>query len=182
MCGAIFAAMGADVIKVESQSRPDPTRTSTPAFFQRLNGAKTDITIDLSKPDHADWLRVEVMASDMVISGARPRGLASLGLAPRDYLKQTPGGVWIAITGHGWYGALGDRVGFGDDASAAGGLLGRTDDGEPRFLGDALADPFTGLAAAVAGLQALAERGGQIVCASLAHCASGAAFEAGLWA
>ena len=182
MCGAIFAAMGADVIKVESQARPDPTRTSTPEFFRRLNGAKTDITIDLSKPDHANWLREEVMSSDMVISGARPRGLKSLGLVARDYLKQKAGGVWIAITGHGWYGPPGERVGFGDDASAAGGLLGWTEDIEPRFLGDALADPFTGLVAAVAGLQALSERGGQIVGASLAHCASSAAFEAGLWA
>ena len=181
MCGAIFAAMGAEVIRVESRARPDPTRTSTPEFFRRLNGAKTDITIDLSKPDHAHWLREEVMASDMVISGARPRGLRSLGLVPRDYLKQKAGGVWIAITGHGWHGPPGERVAFGDDASAAGGLLRRTKGGEPRFMGDALADPFTGLAAAVAGLQALVERGGRIVDASLARCASGAAFEAGLW-
>lgn len=181
MCGAILAAMGADVIRVESKARPDPTRSHTPEFFQRLNGAKTDILVDFSDPAHVSWLREEMLSADIVVSGSRPRGLASLGLKPRDYLQKKPGGVWIAITGYGWYGPPSDRVAFGDDASAAGGLIEWNDQGEPRFLGDALADPVTGLAGAIVGLQALLEQGGRIVSASMAHCASGAAFEAGLW-
>ncbi|MBJ7412950.1 MAG: CoA transferase, partial [Phenylobacterium sp.] len=32
MCGAILAAMGAEVLKVESVRRPDPTRLSTPGL------------------------------------------------------------------------------------------------------------------------------------------------------
>lgn len=180
MCGAILAAMGADVVKVETRCRPDPTRISTPDLFERLNGSKTDITIDLSDPSHRAWLREEVASADIVISSARPRGLASLGLSPRDMLQGSPGGVWIAITGHGWYGPQRDRVAFGDDAAAAGGLVCWTEEGEPEFLGDALADPLTGMVAAVHAIAALQEGGGQIVCASMAHVASGAAFRAGL--
>ena len=62
--------------------------------------------------------------------------------------------MWIAITAHGWHT---DRVGFGDDCAVAGGLLGEG----PCFLGDALADPLTGLEAALAALdhQARGERG-----------------------
>jgi hypothetical protein len=180
MCGAILAAMGADVIKIETAGRPDPTRTATPEFFRRLNGAKTDITVDLSDPAHRAWLREEVGSADVVISGARPRGLASLGLSPRETLKQAPGRVWVAITGYGWYGPPSERVAFGDDAAAAGGLVAWTEAGEPHFLGDALADPVTGLAAAIGALTALTERGGRMVCTTLAHSAAGAAFQAGL--
>jgi crotonobetainyl-CoA:carnitine CoA-transferase CaiB-like acyl-CoA transferase len=180
MCGAILAAMGAEVIKVEATSRPDPTRTSTPEFFKHLNGGKADIVIDLSNPEHIRWLREEVAAADIVISSARPRGLASLGLSPREKLQRSPGGVWIAITGYGWYGESSDRVAFGDDAAAAGGLVRWTEAGEPHFLGDALADPLTGMMAAVGGLEALLDGGGRIANVSLARVAAGAAFQAGL--
>lgn len=180
MCGAILAAMGAEVVKIETTGRPDPTRTATPEFFRRLNGAKTAITIDRSDPSHGQWLREEVASADIVISSARPRGLASLGLSPREKLQQSPGGVWIAITGYGWYGESSHRVAFGDDAAAAGGLVRWTDAGEPHFLGDALADPLTGMMAAIGGLKALLEGGGRIADANLAHVAAGAASHAGL--
>lgn len=54
--------------------------------------------------------------------------------------------VWAAITAHGW---AEDRVGFGDDCAAAGGLASWVD-GEQRLVGDALADPLTGLEGALA--------------------------------
>ena len=57
----------------------------------------------------------------------------------------------MAITAHGFAGPGATRVGFGDDCAAAGGLV-RWEDGAPRFLGDALADPLTGLEAALAVL------------------------------
>lgn len=180
LCGAILAAMGAEVVKVETSARPDPGRTSTPRFFQRLNGAKTDIILDFSDPAHREWLRDQVAAADMVISSARPRGLAALGLDPRAKLQGSPGAVWIAITGYGWRGPESGRVAFGDDAAAAGGLVRWTEAGQPHFLGDALADPLTGMAAAVAGLGGLLQRGGRIVCPSLARVAAGAAVHAGL--
>ncbi|MBU1376776.1 MAG: CoA transferase [Alphaproteobacteria bacterium] len=179
MCGAILAAMGAEVVRVESIGRPDPTRVTMPAFFNRLNGAKTDIAVDLADPEQRAWLREDVMSADVVISSARARGLASLGLSPREKLTAVPGGVWAAITGYGWHAAP-DRVAFGDDAAAAGGLVRWTATGEPNFLGDALADPLTGLAAAIGILEALGRRGGRLVAASLAYSAAGAAFEAGL--
>ena len=179
MCGAILAAMGAEVIKVEISSRPDPTRISAPKFFRRLNGAKTDITIDLADPSHREWLRGEIAVASIVISSARPRGLGSLGLDPKAKLRGSPGAVWVAITGYGWYGPASERVAFGDDAAAAGGLV-RWVDGAPLFLGDALADPLTGMAAAVGALDALLEGGGRMVGASLARIAAGAASAAGL--
>ena len=174
MCGAVLAAAGCAVSKVESTRRADPTRQSTPEFFRRLNGAKADLAFDFSTPDGRRRLRAEILAADVVITGARPRGLASLGLSIEELMAERAGLVWVAVTGYGWTGPDAGRVAFGDDAAAAGGLVG-WEAGAPRFLGDALADPVTGLAAAVGALQALQEGGGMLVDAALARSAAAAA-------
>ena len=101
-------------------------------------------------------------------------------MAPASLFAERPGLVWVAISGYGWTGEAADRVAFGDDAAAAGGLVHWTPDGPPNFLGDALADPLTGLAAASGALQALAQGGGVIVDAALARIAAGAAAQLGL--
>ena len=177
MCGAVLAAAGAQVVKVESTRRPDPTRTATPAFFQRLNGRKRDLPLDLGAAAGQGRLRDEIAATDLLITSARPRAFASLGLAPEQIFRANPALTWVAITGYGWTGAAGQRVAFGDDAAAAGGLVRWTAGGAPRFLGDALADPVTGLAAAIGALQGLASGGGVMVDISLARSAAGAAAE-----
>lgn len=175
LCGAVFAALGAEVTRLESLGRPDPTRSTTPAFFQRLNGEKAELALDLAAPaDRAElWRRVTT--SDVLITSARPRAFAGLGLDPEAVFAVRPGLVWVAITGHGWVGEAGGRVGFGDDTAAAGGLLGWSEAGSPFFLGDALSDPVTGLAAASSALQAVAEGGGMLVDAAMSRCAATAA-------
>ena len=180
LCGAVLAAMGAAVTKVESTRRPDPTRTSTPGFFLDLNGAKAPLALDLASPAGQARLRDEIADADVLITGARPRAFAGLGLDPEAVFRGNPGLTWVAVTGYGWTGEAAARVGFGDDTAAAGGLLRWTGRGEPRFLGDALADPVTGLAAAVGALRALDLGGGVLVDAALARSAAGAAGVLGL--
>jgi len=180
MCGAVLAATGASVVKIESQGRPDPTRTATPVFFDRLNGRKAFLSLDFGVADGLARLRAEVAAADVLITSARPRAFAGLGLAPEAVFAANPSLVWVAITGYGWTGERASRVAFGDDAAAAGGLVGWTADGEPRFLGDALSDPVTGLAAAVGALQALLAGGGVLVDVAMARAAAGAASALGL--
>ena len=175
MCGAILAAAGCEVTKVESVGRPDPTRTGTPEFHRSLNSAKAELALDFAEPAGRAALRELVLAADVVITGARPRAFAGLGFDAEEIVDG--GAVWVAITGYGW--AKGQRVAFGDDAAAAGGLV-DWNGGEPRFLGDALADPVTGLAAAVGALEALYSGGAMFVDAGLAPCAAGAAARMGL--
>jgi hypothetical protein len=175
MCGAMLAEAGCDVTKVESTRRPDPTRASMPAFFQRLNGGKRDLPLDLSSAAGQGQLRDLILAVDVLITSARPRAFASLGLSPEDIFRANPALTWVAITGYGWTGAAASRVAFGDDAAAAGGLVRWTRAGAPRFLGDALADPVTGLAAAIGALEGLTAGGGVLVDISLARSAAGAA-------
>lgn len=175
LCGAVLAAAGCAVTRVESARRPDPTRLSTPDFFRRLNGAKAELALDLAAPDGRTRLREAILAADLVITSARPRGLASLGLDPDAIFAAHPGLVWVAVSGYGWSGGQANRVAFGDDAAAAGGLVRWSASGAPRFLGDALADPLTGLAAAAGALEALVAGGGILVDAALAEAAAGAA-------
>jgi hypothetical protein len=181
LCGAILAAMGAEATKIESAGRPDPTRASTPEFFRRLNGGKAHLALDLRDTDQRLKLREAAIGADILITSARPRAFAGLGIEPQDIFAANPGLVWVAITGYGWTGAAAGRVAFGDDAAAAGGLVGWTS-GEPRFLGDALSDPLTGLVAASGALTALDAGGAVVVDVAMARCAAGAARFLGLGA
>lgn len=180
LCGAVLAAGGAEVTKVESTRRPDPSRVSTPDFFRRLNGAKDDLALDFADPAARARLRDMILDAGVLITSARPRAFEQLGLAPDLLFAERPDLVWVAISGYGWCGEAADRVAFGDDAAAAGGLVRWTGEGEPHFLGDALGDPLTGLAAAAGALRALGAGGGVIVDAALARTAAGAAAELGL--
>lgn len=179
LCGAVLAQMGAAVSKVECIHRPDPGRLSTPEFHRRLNGAKSDVRLDLRSATGLATLRELVEAADVVITSARPRALARLGLDLAALFAANPALVWAAVTGYGWTEGDACRVAFGDDAAAAGGLVRWTPAGEPHFLGDALADPITGLACAAGVLESLQDGGGVLVDAALARCAAGAASRLG---
>jgi len=175
LCGAVLAAAGWAVTKVESRARPDTTRVATPGMFDRLNGEKTHQSIDLSDPADIAWLREQIAGADVVVTSARPRAFEQLGLTPGSMFLRNPGLTWVAISGYGWLDEQADRVAFGDDAAAAGGLVRRLQGGEPRFMGDALADPLTGLAAAVGALKSVQRGGGFVVDAALAVTAAGVA-------
>lgn len=175
LCGAILAAMGARVLRIESLRRPDPMRISTPEFFQRLNDAKQQISLDFQTPEGRAGLKAAIHEADVLITSARPRAFAGLGINPDEVFAAKPGFIWVAITGYGWSGAAADRVAFGDDAAAAGGLVRWTPGGAPRFLGDALADPVTGLAAAIGALRGLEAGGGVLIDVALARMAAAAA-------
>lgn len=173
LCGAVLAAGGAEVVKVESSRRPDPTRRHTPGFFHALNGQKADLVLDLTAPDDQGRLRDLIRAADVLITSCRPRALPSLGLDEDDVFAAAPGLVWVAVAGYGWTGEGSGRVAFGDDAAAAGGLVSWRE-GVPRFLGDALADPVSGLMAAAAAIGALASGRGGLVDVAMARCAAAA--------
>lgn len=172
LCGGVLAALGADVIKVETTARPDPTR-NLPALNARLNGGKTLIQTDFGDADRRADIFDLICRADILVTSARPRALDQLGWSEARLRSANPGLIHVAITVHGFYGAAGLRVGFGDDAAAAGGLVDLAADGTPAFLGDALADPLTGLAAASGALAALCAGQGGLIDAALARTAAG---------
>lgn len=158
LCASLLGEAGAEVIKVESVERPDAARRGDPELFSRLNAAKAHEWVDLRSPAGRRRLRELVSTADVVVESSRPRALEQVGILAAEMLA-LPGGptVWVSITGHG---RASNRIAFGDDAAVAGGLVGADDDG-PTFLGDAVADPLSGVVAAAAAAEALAagERG-----------------------
>lgn len=138
----LLAMIGARVVDVESTERPDPTRVTSSEFYRRLHAGHEQRRVDFADPAQ---LRDLIAAADVVIEASRPRAFEALGLDARTILASGRPRIWLRITGH----RDSDRVAFGDDAAVAGGLV-AWESGEPVFAGDAIADPLTGVLAAVA--------------------------------
>jgi CoA transferase family III len=172
LCGDLLAGAGASVIKVESTARPDGARRGPAAFFDLLNARKRSVALDLRSHQGAVLLGRLVQQADVVIEASRPRALEQLGLRAADVVAAGGPRVWISITGHGREGVGSERVGFGDDAAAAGGMVVRPPDAggrdAPMFCADAVADPLSGLRAAGACLEALGEGGRWLLDVSMA--------------
>lgn len=164
LCGQLLGRAGATVVKVESLRRPDGTRTGTPEFFDWMNSGKLSYAVDFAD---AAPLRALLGVADVVIQSSRPRALARRGLGPSD-VPVRAGRVWLRITGYGATGEPADRVAFGDDAAVAGGLVGAG----PVFCADAVADPLTGLHAAVQVVESLRTGGGDLLDVAMAGVAA----------
>ncbi len=155
---------GANVTKVESRTRPDAMRHGDPGVFALLNQGKANVALDFIVPADRDAVLALIARSDIVIEAARPRALAQLGIQADDIVRGQPGLSWITITGHGAQGDAANWVGFGDDCGMAAGLGGalRKIAGRTGFVGDAIADPLTGIRAASLAWEAWASgRGGR---------------------
>jgi hypothetical protein len=163
LCGRLLAAAGCEVVKVETDVRPDGARYGPPAFFDALNAMKPSRVVDVTA------LPSVVADADVVIVSARRRALAQLGLDPFVNVETRPWQVWVAITGYGLTGPWADRVAFGDDAAVAAGLSSLAGG---VFCADAFADPCAGLAAAAGALSLIRSRLGGVVDVSLREAAA----------
>jgi hypothetical protein len=152
LCGQLLHRAGAFVVKIESANRPDGARAGHPGFYDFLNAGKPSVVLDFRQPRQIEMLRRMIERADIVIESARPRALRQLGLTAESLAAENPGLTWVSITGYGRNAANEDRVGYGDDSAAAAGLghVMKTAHGDMVFSGDAIADPLTGLHAAVA--------------------------------
>jgi len=164
LCTRLLRATGARVVKVESRRRPDGARSGPPAVFERLNAGKESVVLDFDHPGDLDRLHELVAAADVVVEASRPRALRHLGIDAESQAAR--GAVWTSLTAYGRSGDDAMRVGFGDDVAAAAGLVVWTEDG-PGPVGDAIADPLTGVVAAAATVDALSKGVGELLDVSM---------------
>lgn len=157
LAAAVLTRLGADVVSIESTGRPDGAR-ATPAWFDVVHAGQRSAAIDFRSDDGTTLLSELLGAADVVIEGSRPRALRQLGISAEELVGRGPR-VWLSITAFGRDPAHEMRVGFGDDAAAAGALVGWVGDA-PVFVADAVGDPLTGLVAA-ATITDLLEGGGR---------------------
>lgn len=143
----LLARLGARVVKVESRSRPDGARRGAPGFFTLLDQRKEHLVLDL--PGDVDRLRELALAADLVVDSSRARAWTQMGLDVAEIVAA--GTTWVSITARG---RRSDTVGFGDDVAACAGHV--VPDGEDLLpVGDALADPLSGVRAAWAAVRSL---------------------------
>jgi crotonobetainyl-CoA:carnitine CoA-transferase CaiB-like acyl-CoA transferase len=172
LCGHLLTQAGARVIKVESLGRPDAARFGPQAFFDRLHADQEMVQLDFSTTQGRAQLSRLIARADVVIEASRPRALEQLGVDLTAVFAARPGVTWVSLTAYGRKGPWRNRVGFGDDAAAAGGLVEWDDAGGPVFVGDALADPIAGLMAAAGAFAAMAAGGGLLVDVALREAAA----------
>jgi len=171
----LLGRAGARVVKVETATRPDGARRGPTRFFDALHGGHESVTVDFATSDGRTRLGALLERADVVIESSRPRALRQLGFDAERMVRARPGLTWLAITAYGRSSAWSNRVGFGDDAAVAGGLVARDDAGDPVFCGDAIADPIAGLFGALGVATSLERGGGVLVDVSLAGAAAWAA-------
>ncbi len=168
LCTRVLADRGARVIKVESVGRPDGARRGVRAFYDRLHAGTRSVALDLATDTGQAALRELIEQADIVIEASRARALRGWGIESTDVLARGRCRAWATITG---YGREADRVAFGDDAAAGGGLVAWDEQG-PMFVADAVADPLAGLTAAAGVVQALAVGGRWLLDVSMAGVAA----------
>lgn len=164
LAGSLLADIGATVIKVESTDRPDGSRSGNRIFYDLMNGRKQNLALNFKDPGDLKTLSTLIARADIILEGSRPRALKQLGLDAEQLVADMPGKTWVSITAHGRYGDSANRIGFGDDISVEAGFptIMETHYGTPCFVGDAIADPFSGLHAAFAAYAGHLSGGGLI--------------------
>ncbi|MCJ2177521.1 CoA transferase [Novosphingobium album (ex Hu et al. 2023)] len=157
LAGHLFWQADMEVVKVESRTRPDLIRRDDPATFDLINQGKANILVDFASEQEKAALIALIRRADVVIESSRPRALRHLGIDADALVREVPGLVWLSVTGHGASEEPANWVGIGNDCGVAGGLSRAMAEltGEIGYVGDAIADPLTGIVAAREGLAAL---------------------------
>ncbi len=163
-CTMVLADLGADVTKVEHPNGGDDTRHWGPpytggesAYYLCANRNKRSIALDLSKAAGQAIVRALAAEADVLVENYKLGGLDKYGLDYASITAINPRIVYCSISGYGRASPIADRPGYDYVIQAEGGLMSVTGPvrGEPMKVGVAVADLFTGMAAAQAILAAL---------------------------
>ncbi|MGW0707702.1 CaiB/BaiF CoA transferase family protein [Streptomyces sp. NPDC002643] len=175
LAATMLGDFGAEVIKVEHPTKPDPSRGHGPSkdgvglWWKLLGRNKRTLTLNLSTPGGRDTLLRLAAGSDVIIENFRPGTLEKWGLGWQELSAANPRLVLARVTGFGQFGPYAHRPGFGTLAEAMSGFAAITGEPEapPVLPPFGLADSIAGLATAYAVMTALAARDrtgeGQIV-------------------
>lgn len=191
-----LADLGADVIRIEAPTRPDPVRRLPPqrhgvaAVHGWLNRNKRSLALDLKQPQAVEIVHRLLRTHDIVVEQFRPGVMGRLGLGYDQLRALNPALIYCSITGYGQDGPYRDRAGHDINYLSIAGTASYGGRGGPAPQGIQVADIAGGsLHASVAILAALAHRHrtgeGQHVDVSMTDAAfslnamSGAAYLAG---
>ncbi|HMS78652.1 MAG TPA: CoA transferase [Burkholderiaceae bacterium] len=194
--GAIFADLGAEVIKIERPEVGDDARQMGPPFrggdalaFQVFNRGKQSVVIDLKAAEGLAALDAIVARADILVHNLRPGVPEALGLDGPTLCARHPRLIYCGMSAFGHVGPLAMRPGYEPLLQAWSGLssINGEPDGPPIRSGASICDQGTGMWVVIGALSLLHRRTltgrGGIVQASLAETAlSWLAQKADAWA
>lgn len=129
----MLADFGADVIKVESSTRPDTLRMTAPfkdgrkgpnrsGYFADRNTSKRSICLNLKHPDALAIADRLIAQSDIVANNFSPGTMEKFGLGYERVARNNPGIVYLSMSMQGQDGPDSRYVGFGLTIGALSGL------------------------------------------------------------
>jgi crotonobetainyl-CoA:carnitine CoA-transferase CaiB-like acyl-CoA transferase len=169
-CTHQLATLGADVIKVESPTRPDGMRFATvrpltdPNWmeygptFHGTNPAKRSVTIDFSKPEGRELVLRLVERADVVVENFTPRVLGNVGLEYDDLRARRADVILLRMPAFGLDGPWRDRPGFAQTTEQVSGIAWMTGEAGGEALVRSTIDPIAGIHGAFVVLAALEHR------------------------
>lgn len=167
----MLAEQGADVLHVESPSRPGGLNNTLDTGI-----GKRSAYIDFARPGDADLARALVRDSDVFVQSFRPGALDRAGFSPGRLARERPGIIYVSVSCYGAGGPWRTRGGYEPVGQTVCGLT--VDEGSPGqplmaptfTLNDYLA-AYLGAAGALGALLRRAREGGSYhVQVSLTRC------------
>ena len=143
-CTRYLGMMGAEVIRIESNRRPDPYRERSISRF--INQSKKSITLNLSHAKGIELAQRVIGLSDVVIENFAPGVIERLGLGYQELRRVKPEIIMLSSAGLGHSGPDMNQVAYGTliqcftGWSALQGYPGHTPD-----IGGIWTDPVVGM-------------------------------------
>ncbi len=171
-CTMHLAHLGAEVIKIESQTRLDMTRrlpfypkdmepdVNRCALFNQWNQGKKSLLLNLTAAKGIALAKELVSKSDIVVENFATGVMDGWGLGYEELKKIKPDLIMASISGYGHTGPQRDYMAYGPAIAPLTGLSSLTgyEGGSPQEVGISYGDPNSGIHAAVAICAALAAR------------------------
>ena len=187
-CTLQLAHLGAEVIRVETRTRPCVTRMLPPwpdgtpglnrsGYFNQYNQGKRSLTLNFGKPGALEVALRLVERSDVVTNNFAAGVMDKLGLGYDDLRKIKPDIIMISLSGYGDTGPYRDYIAYGPAQVPLSGISALTGykGWPPMHSGFSYADPNAGVHGAFAILAALYHRAktgeGQFIDMSQWECA-----------
>jgi len=167
-----FAHLGAEVIRIESQTRPCPSRLIPPwadnekggfnrsGYFNQYNQGKRSLTLNLKKPEGLELAKKVVAKSDIVIENFAGGVMDKMGLGYEVLRAIKPDIIMVSLSGYGATGPEKGYVSYGPPQVALSGMSSLTGykDDQPRQAGFSYGDPNGGVHGTFAVMCALLYR------------------------
>jgi crotonobetainyl-CoA:carnitine CoA-transferase CaiB-like acyl-CoA transferase len=173
LAARLLADLGADVVKIEGPSRPDPIRNQLPkdgiydeehkwerGWWNGLNVGKRSLALEMSRPGARDLLLKLLTRADILFENFSRRVLPNFDL---DWVRLQQLSSSLSLVSSSAFGRTGpyrDCIAFGSNLEPLTGVTGLSGyaDGTPEMVGANICDPIAGLAQAGALLTVLLGR------------------------